>query len=144
MDKILDLNEPQAFVLLEPGVTYMELYAEIQRRKMKLWIDVPDLGGGSVLGNTLDRGVGYTPYGDHFMVHCGMEVVLPNGEVVRTGMGSMPDATTATGSANTWQLFPYGFGPYHDGIFTQSNFGIVTKMGLWLVRIPVFSPWLSS
>ena len=24
---------------------------------------VPDLGGGSVLGNTVERGVGYTPYG---------------------------------------------------------------------------------
>lgn len=24
---------------------------------------VPDLGGGSVMGNTLERGVGYTPYG---------------------------------------------------------------------------------
>ena len=24
---------------------------------------VPDLGGGSVLGNALERGVGYTPYG---------------------------------------------------------------------------------
>lgn len=23
----------------------------------------PDLGGGSVIGNALDRGVGYTPYG---------------------------------------------------------------------------------
>jgi hypothetical protein len=29
----------------------------------KLWLDVPDLGGGSILGNTLERGVGYTPYG---------------------------------------------------------------------------------
>jgi hypothetical protein len=23
-----------------------------------LWIDVPDLGGGSVIGNTVERGVG--------------------------------------------------------------------------------------
>lgn len=67
---------------------------------------------------------------DHFGMHCGMEIVLPNGEVVRTGMGALPDSeNTSHGSANTWQLFPYGFGPYHDGIFTQSNYGIVTKMG---------------
>jgi hypothetical protein len=79
------------------------------------------IGGGSVIGNTVDRGVGYTPYGDHFGMHCGFEIVLPNGEVMRTGMGAMP-------GSNTWQLFPYGFGPYADGLFTQSNFGIVTKM----------------
>lgn len=27
------------------------------------------------------------------MMHCGMEVVLPNGELVRTGMGALPDLT---------------------------------------------------
>ena len=80
-----------------------------------------NIGGGSVIGNTVDRGVGYTPYGDHFGMHCGFEIVLANGEVIRTGMGAMP-------GSNTWQLFPYGFGPYSDGLFTQSNFGIVTKM----------------
>lgn len=36
------------------------------------------------------------------MMHCGMEVVLPTGKVVRTGMGALPDN-------NTWQLFQYGF-----------------------------------
>jgi hypothetical protein len=25
---------------------------------LPLWIDTPDLGGGSVLGNAIDRGVG--------------------------------------------------------------------------------------
>lgn len=58
-------------------------------------------GGGSVVGNALDRGAGYTPYGEHFSMHCGMEVVLPNGEVIRTGMGALPES-------NTWQTFQYG------------------------------------
>lgn len=39
------------------------------------------------VGNTLDRGVGYTPYAEHFLFQCGMEVVLANGKVLRTGMG---------------------------------------------------------
>ena len=73
--------------------------------------------------------MGYTPYGDHFMMQCGMEVVLANGEVMRTGMGAMP-------GTNTWQLFKYGFGPYVDGMFSQSNFGVVTKMGIWLMPEP--------
>jgi 4-cresol dehydrogenase (hydroxylating) flavoprotein subunit len=94
-----------------------------------LWLDVPDAGWGSVVGNALERGVGYTPYGDHFMMQCGMEVVLPTGELIRTGMGAMP-------GNNTWQLFKYGYGPYLDGMFTQSNFGVVTKMGIWLMPEP--------
>ncbi|KAJ4537463.1 hypothetical protein HRR83_002688 [Exophiala dermatitidis] len=136
MNSVIELNENSAFCLLEPGVTYYKLYDEIQKSGKKLWVDVPDLGGGSVIGNALDRGVGYTPYGDHFGMHCGMEVVLPNGDVVRTGMGALPDPNNSHGSANTWQLFPYGFGPYSDGVFTQSNYGIVTKMGFWLMPDP--------
>lgn len=60
-----------------------------------------------------------------------MEVVLPTGDVVRLGMGALPGKD---GEDNpTWQSFQYGYGPYSDGIFTQSNFGIVTKMGFWLM-----------
>jgi FAD/FMN-containing dehydrogenase len=131
MHQILNIDAENASCLVEPGVTYFKLYDEVQRRKLPLWIDTPDLGGGSVLGNAIDRGVGYTPYGDHFANHCGMEVVLPNGELLRTGMGAMPGPD---GSDNpTWQSFQHAFGPSIDGIFSQSNFGIVTKMGFHLM-----------
>ncbi|GAA5999943.1 hypothetical protein JCM10207_005982 [Rhodosporidiobolus poonsookiae] len=131
MNKVLKIDDKAANCLLEPGVTYMDLYEELKRRGLgeKLWIDVPDLGGGSVVGNAIDRGVGYTPYGDHFAQHCGMEVVLPNGELVNLGMDSMPGSQTG-------QAFQYGFGPYLNGMFTQSNYGIVTKMGMWLMPSP--------
>lgn len=109
MNKILDINAEDYTCLVEPGVTFYALHEEIVRRGLqgKMWIDTPDLGGGSVVGNTLDRGVGYTPYGDHWAVHSGLEVVLPTGELVRTGMGALE-------GANTWQCFPYGFGPYNE------------------------------
>jgi 4-cresol dehydrogenase (hydroxylating) len=129
MKRIIEVNEKYAYALVEPGVTYFELYNHIQEQGYKLWIDVPDLGWGSVVGNTLDRGVGYTPYGDHLMWQTGLEVVLPDGDLLRTGMGAMP-------GTNAWQLFPYGFGPHPDGLFTQSNYGIVTKMGIALMPEP--------
>lgn len=129
MNRILEVNEEFGYALVEPGVSYMDLYEYLQENDIKLWLDVPAAGWGSVLGNTVDRGVGYTPYGDHFSMQCGMEVVLANGDVVRTGMGALP-------GNNTWQLFKYGFGPYLDGIFTQSNFGVVTKLGIWLMPEP--------
>lgn len=74
-----------------------------------------------------------------------MEVVLPNGELMRTGMGALPapkDPKTdgLAPEDQPWnsssQLFPYGFGPYVDGLFSQSNLGIVTKMGMWLFPNP--------
>ncbi|KAI1854421.1 hypothetical protein JX265_012455 [Neoarthrinium moseri] len=131
MHAILDISPEDYTCLVEPGVSYYALYEELQKRGLgdHMWIDVPDLGGGSVMGNALDRGVGYSPYGDHWAAHSGLEVVMPTGEVVRTGMGALE-------GSNTWACFPYGFGPYIDGMFSQSNFGIVTKMGMTLMPNP--------
>jgi 4-cresol dehydrogenase (hydroxylating) flavoprotein subunit len=56
MNKILEVNEKYAYALVEPGVTFFDLYKYIQDHKLKLWVDVPDLGGGSILGNTVERG----------------------------------------------------------------------------------------
>ncbi|KAK3330735.1 glycolate oxidase [Apodospora peruviana] len=131
MNRILNIDAENASCLVEPGVSYFALYEEIQRRKLPLWIDTPDVGGGSVLGNAIDRGVGYTPYGDHFANHCGMEIVLPSGELLRTGMGALPGKDGADNP--TWQSFQPAYGPYSDGIFSQSNFGIVVRMGMWLM-----------
>jgi len=131
MNRILDVDERAATCLVEPGVSYFDLYRHIQEKGYKLWVDTPDPGWGSVIGNAMDRGGGYTMalFRNHFDAHCGMEIVLPNGELMRTGMGAMPNA-------KTWQQYKSGFGPWIDGMFSQSNFGIVTKMGFWLMREP--------
>lgn len=131
MNRVLEVDDKRCFALVEPGVAYFDLYRHIQERNLKVWIDCPDPGWGSLIGNSLDHGVGYTfgAFRDHFGSHCGMEVVLPNGEVMRTGMGALP-------GAGSWQDFKYGFGPYVAGLFGQGNFGIVTKMGFWLMPEP--------
>jgi len=129
MDRVLEVNDKNHYALVEPGVSYFDLYRYIQDKGLNVWIDPPDPGWGSLVGNALERGGGYTPMRDHFDAHCGMEVVLANGEVVRTGMGALPNS-------KTWQQYKYGFGPYVDGIFSQSNLGVVTKMGFWLYPQP--------
>ncbi len=131
MNRILEVNERNAYALVEPGVSYFDLYRYIQEKGLKLWVDVPDPGWGSPIGNSLDRGGGYLmpQYRNHFDSHCGMEVVLANGEVMRTGMGALP-------GSKTWQEYKSGFGPWIDGMFSQSNFGVVTKMGFWLMPEP--------
>ena len=131
MNRIIDVSERHASALVEPGVSYFDLYRYIEEKGIKLWIDVPDPGWGSPIGNSLDHGGGYTstPYRNHFDSHCGMEVVLPNGELLRTGMGAMP-------AAKTWQQYKMGVGPWIDGLFSQSNFGVVTKMGFWFMAQP--------
>jgi 4-cresol dehydrogenase (hydroxylating) len=128
MQKI-EVDVENATVLLEPGVGFYDLYDYLQSRKIPLWLSVPGNSWGSVIGNALDRGLGYTPYGEHTRNICGMEVVLPDGDRVRTGMGAMPNSPS-------WQLHKYGYGPAWDQLFVQSNFGIVTKAGMWLMPQP--------
>ncbi len=131
MNRVLEVDEDRHFALVEPGVSYFDLYAYIKERGLKVVIDVPDPGWGSPVGNSLDHGIGFgmAPFRDHFGAHCGMEVVTPEGDVIRTGMGALP-------GSDTWQEFRYGAGPSVDGLFAQSNFGIVTKMGFWLMPMP--------
>jgi 4-cresol dehydrogenase (hydroxylating) len=131
MTRILEVNERNAYALVEPGVSYFDLYEHITKAGLDVWIDPPDPGWGSVIGNALDGGGGWTasPFRDHFGSHCGMEVVLANGEVVRTGMGALPDS-------KSWQHNKWGFGPWVDGLFRQGNMGVVTKMGFYLMPRP--------
>ncbi|MXP26612.1 FAD-binding protein [Altererythrobacter indicus] len=127
--KKIEFDEQMGTVVVEPGVGFYDLYDYIKANKLPYWISTPGNSWGSVMGNALDRGVGYTPYGEHTKKICGMEVVLPDGDLVRTGMGAFSDAPT-------WQAYAYGFGPSWDQMFCQSNFGVVTKMGLWLMPEP--------
>jgi (+)-pinoresinol hydroxylase len=131
MNRVLEVNQRNAYALVEPGVSYFDLYEHITRAGLDVWIDPPDPGWGSVIGNALDGGGGWTasPFRDHFGSHCGMEVVLASGEVVRTGMGALPNS-------KSWQHNRWGYGPWVDGLFRQGNMGVVTKMGFHLMPRP--------
>ncbi len=129
MNRVLEIDEELGYAVVEPGVRWFDLYEAIQAGGHKLMLSVPDLGWGSVVGNTLDHGITYLPYGTDMAAQCGMEVVLPNGELMRTGMGAMP-------GNRSWNLYKRGLGPTPDQLFMQSNFGIVTKMGIWLMPNP--------
>jgi 4-cresol dehydrogenase (hydroxylating) len=131
MNRVLEVDDQRNFALVEPGVSYIDLYRYIQERGLNVWIDTPDPGWGSLIGNAMDHGIGYTMgfYRDHFGASCGMEVVLANGEVMRTGMGAME-------KSGSWQEYKHGYGPDPSGLFGQGNFGIVTKMGFRLMPAP--------
>ena len=131
MNRVIVVNEGAASCLVEPGVSYFDMYRHLQETGSKLWLDVPDPGWGSRVGNALDSGGGYTaaPYRGHFEAQCGIEVVLGDGELLRTGMGAMP-------GSETWQQYRMGIGPCLDGLFRQSSLGVVTKMGFWLFPAP--------
>ena len=129
LDRIIEINEELAYAVIEPGVTYRQLKDHLRRHHPKLWCDCTDgPPDGSVIGNALDRGLGVTHYADHFGTLCGLEVVLPNGNTVWTGGGPK--------NCKTRHTHKWGVGPYLEGIFSQSNYGVVTKAGIWLMPKP--------
>lgn len=133
MNRILDFDEKLAYVTVEPGVTQAQLFAFLQERGSNLWMDATGASPEtSLIGNTVERGFGHTPYGDHFANSCGLEVVLPTGEIIETGFSRFgPDAVAAP-------VYRWGVGPVTDGLFSQSNLGIVTRMTVWLMPAPEY------
>ena len=47
MDRILEVNDKNHYALVEPGVSYFDLYRYIQDKGLKVWIDPADPGWGS-------------------------------------------------------------------------------------------------
>lgn len=129
MNAVLSIDEELGYALIEPGVSFQDMYDALESAGSNLMVSVPDLGWGSLGGNSLDNGLTYLPYGKDFQAICGLEVVTADGELLRTGMGAMD-------GNKSWNLYRRSLGPSLDQFFTQSNFGIVTKLGIWLMPKP--------
>lgn len=124
MDKIIEVNERDGYMIVEPGVSFIDAHKHLMSIGSKLRVSSPEPGWGSPVGNGLERGVGSATM-DNFSLLKGFEVVLPSGELLRTGCGAVPNS-------KLWGLNEYGFGPHITGMFSQSNFGVVTKGIFWL------------
>ncbi len=130
MNRIVEVNESLAYAVIEPGVSQGALAAYLAEHHPDLWLDCTGAGvDSSFVGNTLDRGFGHSRYADHFLTTCGMRVVMADGRVLETGFGHFPNA-------KAHRVYRYGVGPFLDGLFAQSNYGIVTQVGVWLMPRP--------
>ncbi len=106
------VNEELCYAVVEPwGCASSTWTTRCSRRAAGVAGRSPS-GWGSVVGNTLDYGRGYTPYGDHPANVCGMEVVLPDGEGAAHGHGR-------SDRQRRWHAYQYSFGPSLDRIFIQ-------------------------
>lgn len=126
MNRIHEIDVANGFVRVEPGVTYAQLADHFAAERLPLWVDSERDPQASVVGSTVGKGTGFTPYGDHALVQCGAEYALPYGELMRSGMGAMP-------GSKTWQLYKYALGPYADGLALQSGLMVPTQMGVWVM-----------
>jgi 4-cresol dehydrogenase (hydroxylating) flavoprotein subunit len=130
MNSVTALDPELGVVTIQPGVTQGILKSYLEDNHLDFL--VPVHGGGptcSILGNAVERGWGITPINDHFGAVTSLTAVLPNGEVYRRALHH-------AGAGMVNGVFKWGVGPYLDGLFTQSNLGIVTEMTIALARKP--------
>lgn len=137
MNRILDFDEELAYITVEPGVTFGQVHAFLGARRSRLTVTGPgSTAAASLVGNALERGIAGGLDGDRVANVCGMEVVLADGSCVHTGFKRFPGAAAADVSA-------HGVGPALDGLFVQSNLGVVTQMTCWLTARPEFSQYFT-
>jgi 4-cresol dehydrogenase (hydroxylating) len=121
MNHIRRLDLAHHLVEVEPGVTQGHLADRLKAEGDSHFLNVTGAGlSASVLGNALERGIGY--FGSRDLDLLGLEVMLGSGEVVRTGY----DAEIGDPAAP--------LGPRLEGLFVQSGFGLITSGTISLSR----------
>jgi 4-cresol dehydrogenase (hydroxylating) len=132
LDAIVDHDERLGYATVQPGVSFRRLAEFLRERGSRLSLNPPgSTPEASVVGNTLERGVVQGAAPDRAGEVCALEVVLPDGRCIRTGMAGLPGSRAA-------RVHRWGIGPSLDGLFLQSSLGIVTEMTVWLRPFPAF------
>jgi FAD/FMN-containing dehydrogenase len=130
MNRILAIDEKMGTVTLEPGVRQIDLYRAFRERGLDFM--VPTTGAGpecSILGNALERGYGITPHEDHFLSLISLKAVLADGRIYQSALRDL-------GGERSDDVFKWKIGPFLEGLFTQSNLGVVTQATIALARKP--------
>lgn len=122
LDRIRAVDVSAGWAVIEPGVTQGRLARRLLGSPRTLNLTASSMDT-SVVGNALDRGVGLRRQRVDDLA--GLEVVLPDGELLRAGWWPTGDRATP--------VYPHGLGPSPLPLFVQSNLGVVTAAA---VRLP--------
>ncbi|MFK4149098.1 FAD-binding oxidoreductase [Streptomyces sp. NPDC004065] len=125
LDRVRDMDVARGWAVIEPGVTQARLAGLLQGTERMLNVTASS-AHTSVLGNALDRGVGLRHQRVEDLV--GLEVVLPDGELVRVGWWPERDRCTP--------VYGHGLGPSLVQLFVQSGLGVVTAGTVRLLPRP--------
>lgn len=136
MNKIEDINIEDQVVTCEVGITWAELNSELFKIGFYTGSMGPGSGMSAVVGGGLSHnsvgGGGGAKYGSCCRQVVGLEVVLPQGDIINTGSLS---------SKYVEKPFSrYGFGPDFSGLFLGDNgiYGVKTKASLQIFPRPPY------
>ncbi|MDP8923796.1 MAG: FAD-binding protein [Chloroflexota bacterium] len=128
MDRIIELDVPNMQVICEPGVVHAKLNERLAKHRL---IFPPDPGSSRMatvggMASTNAHGMRAVKYGPTSAWVLGLEVVLPDGQVIETGsVGSRAKQSSA--GLELTKLF----------VGSEGVLGVVTKLRLKLMPIPI-------
>jgi 4-cresol dehydrogenase (hydroxylating) len=128
MNRIREVNASFGWAVIEAGITQGQLSEYLRAARVPFFLDVTGSARDtSVVGNTLERGVAYNTQRSDTVRS--FEVVLGTGEILHTGFAHHQNSRLSG-------LYRHGVGPSLDGLFFQSNLGIVTAATVALLPLP--------
>ena len=124
MNRILDIDKENRHAVVQPGVINMEFQKELAKKGLYYPPDPGSMAVTTMGGNIAEnaggpRAVKYGVTKDYLL---GLEVVLPSGEVLRTGGKTLKNVT----GYNLTQLF----------CGSEGTLGLITEMTLKLIPLP--------
>ncbi len=124
MDKILEIDEENFFVTVEPGVITGNLHRAVEEKGLFYPPDPASLDSCSIGGNIAENAGGprAVKYGVTSHYVCGLEAVLPSGEIINLGGKVVKDVT--------------GYSLLQLLIGSEGTLAIVTKILLRLIPLP--------
>ncbi len=124
MDKIIEIDQENLMVIVEPGVITGNLHREVESQGLFYPPDPASLDSCSIGGNIAENAGGprAIKYGVTKDYVCGLEVVLPTGEIITLGGKVVKNVT----GYNLIQLL----------IGSEGTLAIVTKILLRLLPLP--------
>ena len=134
MNEVLDIDEDSMVVWVQAGCTWSKMLTELERKGLTTGFLGPcgnmsaAVGGGIALNSF---GVNTPKYGHTGECVASLEVVLPTGEVIRTGTRSNQNANFT---------YRYLQGPDMTGLFIGGSgaFGVVTEAAFRIYDIPKY------
>lgn len=131
MRKIIEVNEDSMTVTVQAGITWTEMLHVLKKRDLETGLEGPWSApsatvGGSIAVNAVC--IGSAMYGGIGEELIGMKVVLPNGDILKTGSGANPACTMVERYCNGADL---------AGLFIGSHgtLGVITEATLKLYPV---------
>jgi len=139
MNRIVEINRQDMYVVVEVGCTWQRLYEELKVHGLRTPYFGPMSGSRATVGGALSQGsffLGSTQYGTTAESVLGLEVVLADGTVLKTGSW-----------ASTQGVPPFfrQYGPDATGLFLNDTgaMGFKTKAALRLIPFPPHQAYAS-